>query len=107
LQTVWENGRSQEDNFGRIGNDIAREFNVFGLSISPSVDYPVVAPWTLVWPEVDWYLLDLKREEKRKGDLLSAFEYRVMKLNSEYTIIYTDGAKKPETGMTGFGVANI
>jgi len=61
LQAVWENGRSQKDNFGRIGNDIARGFNVFGLCISPSVVYPVMAPWTLVWPEVDWYLLDLKR----------------------------------------------
>jgi len=45
------------------------------IGISPSVVYPVVAPWTLVWPEVDWYLLDVKRKEKGKGDLLSAFEY--------------------------------
>jgi len=61
LQAVWEIGRSQKDNFGQIGNDIAREFKVFSLKISPSVVYPLVAPWTLVWPEVYWYLLDLKR----------------------------------------------
>lgn len=65
LQECWENG-SQRDNFGQVGNDIGKEFGVFDLRICPSVVYPVVAPWMLVWPYVDWYLLEVKRKEKIK-----------------------------------------
>jgi len=68
---------------------------VFDLRISPSVVY-VVVPWMLVWPNVDWYLFEVKRNEKDTIDLVNAFNYHVMKENSSFTQIYTDGAKKPE-----------
>lgn len=57
LKECWENGESWRDSFGRIGNDIAKELEVFDLTINAAVVYPVVAPWMLVWPDVDWYLL--------------------------------------------------
>ena len=105
LQECWENGRHQRDNFGRVGNEIVQEFGVFDMKISPSVVYLVVAPWMLVWPAVDWYLLEVKRKEKDKIDLVSAFECHVMQEYSDFTQVYTDGAKKPETEVTGYGVA--
>ena len=46
------------------------------MRISPSV---VVAPWMLVWPDIDWYLLEVKGKEKGKVDLVSGFKYYVMK----------------------------
>ena len=61
LQECWENGRNQRDSFGPVGNDIAKEFGVFDMRISLSVIYPVLAPWMLLWPDIDWYLLEVKR----------------------------------------------
>ena len=58
-----------------------------------------------VWPEVYWYLLEAKRKEKGMVDLVSVFRCHVMTEYSDFTHIYTDGAKQPETGVTGFGVA--
>ena len=49
-------------------------------------------------------LLEVKRKEKGKIDLVGAFKYHVMKEYSDFTQVYTDGAKKPETGVTGYGV---
>ncbi len=72
LQETWENARYNGDNFSRIGNEVAREFGVFYMKMSPTVVYPMVAPWLLVWPDIDWYLLELKRKET---DLVNAFKY--------------------------------
>lgn len=66
---------------------------MFDLRISPSVVYPVVAPWTLVWPDIDWYLLEVKRKEKGKINLVSALNYHVLEEYGDFTHIYTDGAK--------------
>lgn len=104
LQECWENGRNQRDNFGRVGNNIVKEFGVFDLRISPSVVYPVITPWMIIWPNIDWYLLEVKRKEKDSFDSISAFNYH-MKEYSHYIQINMVGAKKPETGVTGFGVA--
>ena len=74
-----------------------------GLSISPSVVYPAVAPWMLEWPVVDWRLL----EERRAGrgvDLVGAFEGLVRDWYGGFTLVYTDGSRDPGTGVTGFGV---
>jgi len=61
-----------------------------------------MAPWVLVWPYIDWYLLELKRKDQI--DLVSAFKYH---LNKDYKVfihiyiyIYTDSKK-----VTGNGVA--
>lgn len=105
LQECWENGRSHRDNFARIGNDVAKEFGIFEMKISPIVVYPAVAPWMLVWPEVDWYLLEAKRKGIGTTDLVNAFRYHVMKEYSDFTQIYTDSAKQPDTEVTGFGMA--
>lgn len=59
------------DKFGRVGNDITKEFGLFDLNISPSGVYLVVVPWMLVWPDTAWYLLEVKRKEKYKTDLPS------------------------------------
>ena len=59
----------------------------------------------LLWPAVDWYLLEVKRKEKDTIDLVSAFKYNVMKEYIDFTQVYPDGAKKPEAGVTGCGVA--
>ncbi len=105
LQECWENGRSQRDNFARRGNDVAEKFGVFGLKVSPIVVFPEVAPWKLVWPDIDWYLLEVKRKGKGTIDLVSAFRYHVMNKYGDFIQIFTDGAKQPETEVTGFGVS--
>ncbi len=105
LQETWENARYNGDNFSRIGNEVAREFGVFYMEMSPTVVYPIVAPWLLVWPDIDWYLLELKRKEKDQIDLVNAFKYLINKDYKEFVHVYTDGSKKPETGVTGYGVA--
>ncbi len=105
LQETWENARYNGDNFSRIGNEVAREFGVFYMKMSPIVVYPMVAPWLLFWPDIDWYLLELKRKEKDQIDLVNAFKYLINKDYKEFVHVYTDGSKKPETGVTGYGVA--
>lgn len=49
LHECWENGKSQRNNFWAESQT--------KLSVS-------VAPWMLVWPDIDWYLLEVKRKEK-------------------------------------------
>ncbi len=46
--------------------------------------------------DIDWCLLEVKRTY-----LVSAFNYHVTKEYNEFTQIYMDGAKKPETGDIG------
>lgn len=64
LQDSWEYGKRLSENFGRIGNDTAKELGVFNLRISFTVVYPETAPWKLVWPEVDWFVLEERRRAK-------------------------------------------
>lgn len=72
--------------------------------MGPTVLYPVVAPWKLEWPVVDW-CLDLKRRGQGRVDLVEAFRYCISKGYSDFTLVYTDGPKDPETGVTGYEVA--
>jgi len=51
------------------------------MKLSPAVVFPMVAPWVLVWPDIDWYLLELKRKEKDQIDMVGAFNYHI---NKEY-----------------------
>ena len=59
LQECWEYGKRKRDHFGRVGNEIAKDFGVFGWKISPTVVYPVMPPWRMEWPDG---LMDVKRE---------------------------------------------
>lgn len=68
------------------------------MTISPTVVYPAMAPH----PEVDWKLLKIKQEANI--DLVDAFNIHIMEKYKDVMQIYTDGTKKPETGVTGFGV---
>lgn len=43
---------------------MVKEFGVFDLRISPSVVYLVITPWMIIWPNIDWYLLEVKWKEK-------------------------------------------
>ena len=45
-----------------MGNALSRELGVDLVRVSPVVVYPEVAPWRMVWPEVDWALLEMRRE---------------------------------------------
>ncbi len=54
-------------------------------------------------PEVDWHLLDIKRKEEHI-DLVGVFNDHITEVYKNYTQIYTDGTKNPETGITGIGV---
>lgn len=65
----------------------------------------ITQAWLLEWPEIDWYLLEVKRKEKGQTDLVNAFKYHITREYNDFMLIYTDGAKEPETGVTGFGVA--
>lgn len=101
----WEYGRSQKDHFGKVGNQWAKECHVYELKICPAVVFPVVPPWLLETPPVDWYLLDLKRKLKGRVDLVSAFHFHSLNEYPGCIHVFTDGAKSPDTGITGFGIA--
>ena len=104
LEDCWENyGKCKRVSFGRMGNEIAKEFGVRGMKLSPTVEYPVMAPWRMVLPDVDWSLLELKRE-RRHVDFVRVANQYVLGEYRDFIEIYSDGAKQPETGMTGFGV---
>ncbi len=94
LQDCWENGRNLKENFGRIGNNVTKELEVFNLRISPMVVFPEIAPWKMTWPEVDWFVLEEKRKSKKEVNLKSIFNNRIGGNYSEFIQIYTDGAKK-------------
>uniref|UniRef100_A0A8C2Q875 Reverse transcriptase n=1 Tax=Cyprinus carpio TaxID=7962 RepID=A0A8C2Q875_CYPCA len=104
LQESWEYGKRKKENFGRIGNDTAKELGVFNLRVSCTVVYPEMAPWKLVWPEVDWYVLEEKRRAKGGINLKMVFNNRIAEKYNDYTQVYTDGAKEPETEVTGLSV---
>ena len=58
-----------------------------------------------MWPDMDWYLLEVKRKEKDQIDLVNALNYHVWKEYSDFTQIYTDGAKKKQRS-DGIWVSN-
>jgi len=62
LQESWGDVKNLKENFGRIGNEIAKELQVYNLRMSPTIVYPEIAPWKIVWPEVDWFVLQEKRK---------------------------------------------
>lgn len=105
LQDSWENEKSTREHFAKVGNKIAKELSIEGLQISPPVVFPVEAPWRLVCPRVDMSLLEIKRTGKKTVDLLSAFSHLINQEYQDFVQVYTDGAKNPDTGVTGFGVA--
>ncbi len=97
LQESWEYGKRLSENFGRIGNETAKELGVFNLRISFTVVYPETAPWKLVWPEVDWFVLEGKRRAKEGINKKIVFNNRIVEKYKDYIQVYMDGAKKPET----------
>nr|XP_055031454.1 uncharacterized protein LOC129420520 [Misgurnus anguillicaudatus]XP_055031455.1 uncharacterized protein LOC129420520 [Misgurnus anguillicaudatus]XP_055031456.1 uncharacterized protein LOC129420520 [Misgurnus anguillicaudatus] len=105
LKECWENDRNVRENFGRIGNKIAEDLGILNVRLSPTVVFPALAPWKMMWPEVDWFVLEEKRKAREEIDLVSVFKNRVGEEYGNFIQIYTDGAKDPETGVTGFGVA--
>lgn len=52
LKECWENGRNIRENFGRIGNKIAEDLDIINVRLSPTVVFPALAPWKMIWPEV-------------------------------------------------------
>lgn len=76
---------------------------MFHLRIISTVVYPEIAPWKLFWPEVDWFVLEEKRKAKEDINLERVFKNWVVEKYNEYIQIYTDGAKNPETEVTGLG----
>ncbi|CAI5655849.1 uncharacterized protein LOC102079324 [Oreochromis niloticus] len=101
----WEYGKSQKDHFGKVGNHWAKECHVYDLKICPAVVFPVVPPWLLETPSVDWYLLDLKRKLKGRLDLVSAFQFHRLNEYPECIHVFTDGAKNLDNEITVFGIA--
>ncbi len=100
LQDCWENGRNLKENFGRIGNNVAKELEVFNLRISPTVVFPEIAPWKMIWPEVDWFVLEEKRKAKEEVNLKSIFNNRLGGNYSEFiqTVLKKQRQKKQGLG---------
>ncbi len=90
LQDSWETGKRLSENFGRIGNDTAKELGVFNLRIRFTVVYPETAPWKLVWPEVDCIVLEEKRRTKDGIHLKIVFNNRIVEKYKDYLQVYTD-----------------
>lgn len=105
LKECWENGRNVRENFGRIGNKIAEDLDIINVRLTPTVVFPALAPWKMIWPEVDWFVLEEKRKAREEINVVSVFKNRVGEEYGNFIQIYTDGAKNPETEVTGFGVA--
>lgn len=53
LVECWEHSKCHRNGLGQTGNAMAKELGVINMKISPSVVYPVVAPWKQAWPKVD------------------------------------------------------
>ena len=99
----WEYGAGQREHFGRVGNTLAREVGVEHIRVSPTVVYPEMAPWRMVWPKVDWCLLELRRGGE-EVDLARAHGRCMGGVYGGWVQVYTDGSRA-ESGVSGFGVA--
>ena len=103
LEECWEYGGGHREHFGSIGNALAREFGVADVRVSATVVWPEVAPWRMVWPEVDWCLLELRRKGEGE-DLVRAHSGCMGGVYDGWVQVYTDGSRA-ESGVTGLGVA--
>lgn len=103
IKVCWEYGKCKKVHFGRIGNEIVQVIGLQDMTISLIVVY-AMAPWNMICSEVDWKLLKIKQEANI--DLVDAFNIHIMEKYKDMLVmqIYTDGTKKTETGVTGFGV---
>ena len=54
LKECWVYGKCERNHFGRVGNDIAKDFGVGELKLSPTVVYPIMPPWRMVWTGLCW-----------------------------------------------------
>jgi len=90
LQESWGDVKNLKENFGRIGNELAKELQVYNLRMSPTIVYPEIAPWKIVWPEVDWFVLQEKRKAQEDINLERLFKDRLLEKYSTYIQIYTD-----------------
>ncbi len=86
LQDCWENGKNLKENFGRIGNNVAKELDVFNLRISPMVVFPEMAPWKMTWPETG---MCLRRKEKLRKKLMWKTYLTIEIYTDKYRFIQT------------------
>lgn len=86
--------RSKKNNFGHIGNNMAKELGIHDMEISSTIVHSVIAPWKMTCPKVDWHLLETKRKEQN-ADLVGVFNDYISEVYKNYTQIYTDGTKNP------------
>ncbi len=100
LRESWRKVRSRKDtNLAKT----AKELGVSEMKISSTIVHSDMAPWKMKCPEVDWHLLEIKRKEE-SVDLVGMFNDHITEVYKNYTQIYTDGTKNPETGITGIEV---
>ncbi|CAJ1053397.1 uncharacterized protein LOC119229131 [Xyrichtys novacula] len=104
IEECWEEGKGRREHFGRMGNRIAAELGVGEMEVDLTVVYPAMPPWRMVWPTVDWSVMGKKRKEGGQVGLISVVNQRLREEYSGFVHVYTDGAKQPETGVTGLGV---
>ncbi|CAJ1057143.1 RNA-directed DNA polymerase from mobile element jockey [Xyrichtys novacula] len=104
IEECWEEGKGKREHFGRMGNRITAELGVGEMEVDLTIVYPAMPPWKMIWPTVDWSVMGKKRKEGGQVSLVSVVNQRLREEYSGFVQVYTDGAKQPETGVTGLGV---
>lgn len=104
MKRCWEREKAQKESFGWKANQIADNMGVFMKDFEETVLWPDTPVWMCEKQRVDFEVLYIK-QKRRNADLASEF-YELM--NSKYkqwTQIFTDGSKDPQSETVGSAVS--
>ena len=103
----WERGRGQSrSSFAWVGDDVARELGVNEVEVERIVVWPERPWWVLREAVVDLEILDRKRRDRGR-DLAEEFYRYVGEKYRGYRMVYTDGSKEVDRGVTGAAVVVV
>ena len=97
----WERGRRQSrSSFAWTGEEVARELGVKEVEVERVVVWTGRPWWELREAVVDLEMLERKRRDRGR-DLVETFHRYVGGKYSGYRMVYTDGSKEVDSGVTG------
>ncbi|KAL2088359.1 hypothetical protein ACEWY4_015258 [Coilia grayii] len=96
----WEREVANTASFGWTGESVARDLDIFHLHFCPGALWPVIPVWQLDVPDIDLLLLQLK-EKDPEVELVYSFYCHVEDRYGDCILIFTDGSKDQDTGVTG------
>ena len=100
IEPSWESVVADLPSFGWTGESVARELNVLQCSFCPTVIWPAIPVWQLHVPEIDLTLLE-RKEKDPEVELVYSFHCHIEERYHDCVLIFTDGSKDQESGVTG------